>query len=218
MKLEDFFKPKNFLGFTTLRNGTIILAVINLIFTLLSLLNFGALIYVIFVSVICTVLGLYGTYKEQPVLILVYLIFMIICTLFSWILVLISLFTWSILFIFICFLTFVICVYACCVINAYRTESKVKALSEKAVMSQNVPINNTSDVTVVNISANNVADGKDVADKIAYSNDIADNIADSKDIADNIVNGKDVTENIVDEKVADDKVAADNVTDAAAKV
>jgi len=168
MELKELFQPKSFLGLTTLRNGVITIAVINLILTFLSFLGFGVLaLYGTIISVLCTVLGLLGVYKENPVFIMVYLIYMVICTLLSWSLVTVSLLTFGIIII-LCLLSFFINVYACCVINSYHNELKLKVLTGNTNnIIKEVPVNNTSDFTIVNVSANNVADNKDITDKIA---------------------------------------------------
>jgi len=126
--------PKDFLDITTLKNGTIIVAVVELALSLLTVLGFtrGYSSSYTLISVICTVLCLYGVYTKKPKYVFIYFIYLLVCVILSGLLAFFSLFTifgLTFKYIIIAFLDFIITLYACCVVKAYHKELENETLN-----------------------------------------------------------------------------------------
>ncbi|OUM58644.1 hypothetical protein PIROE2DRAFT_16023 [Piromyces sp. E2] len=134
--LDHLFHPKSFFGVTSLRNGALILALVEFIFTFLGFFGIGDITsggLSAFVSLICCVLGVYGIIKNKPKYVFFYYVYVICCAIVALIFFIFSFLSFDTSYIIINFLYFIISLYNWRVVSAYYHQMK-SAREEAAVL------------------------------------------------------------------------------------
>lgn len=199
--VDSIIHPKTFLGITDLRNGSLILAALEFILTVLNSarydgygISIGALI-----AIVCTGLGFWGITENKKNLVRIYEIYLIINAIYAVFVFIFSFFSFSLSYIIKSFFLFVVSLYACRVVRSYYKQMK-----------------NDNTTTTIKDVTTTVADKTEEAvdkakDTVITINDKAEEVADKTKEA--VANAADKTKEAVANAADKTKEAATNVAD-----
>jgi len=140
---QHFYYPRSFFGVTTLRNGVLILALLEFIFIILTFLGFIKIAYssiIFLIALICSGLGVYGVMKNKPKLVFFYYIYVSLMALAAVVTFVFSLMSFNLRNILINLLYLIVAIYNWRVVSTYyhqmkssREEAAVVAATEAAI-------------------------------------------------------------------------------------